>query len=323
MISVIIPAYNVEAYIEACLNSVLSQRGIDLEIIVVDDGSTDATGAIIDRFAAEHTNIIVVHQANAGPSVARNNALQYCHGEWISMVDGDDILAPDALRHLLNAAQLFDDIDIIVGRYRFFDKQFNVNTSSSRDVAPIIRSGRNAAELMLYQKKFPDSVNPSPCGKLYRKSVWDNALFAEGLIYEDLHILPRIFASTERIAVIDEVVYGYRRNPKSILHTFTPQRFDALKATNELCDYFFFDKDLYKAAQSRRFSAAFNLWLLIVVNHADMPQELAQCKAITRTLAVSQLFGRKVRLKNRIGAILQYFPFIFRSAGFCKRLLAK
>lgn len=322
MISVVIPTYNVEAYIETCLNSVLSQHDVELEIIIVDDGSTDTTFDIVSRFATLHNNIIIVRQANAGPSAARNTALKYCHGEWIAMVDGDDILAPDALKKMLNVASSYDNIDIVIGKYKSFDQHLNIS-SKGNSTKPIFLSGRDATEIMLYQNKFTDSVIPSSWGKLYHHSVWKNATFTEGVIYEDLHILPRIINSTARIAVINDVVYGYRRNPDSLLHTFSPQRFDALKATAELCDYFSNDRVLYKAAQSRRFSAAFNLWLLTIVNTADMPQQLAQCKSIVRTLAWSQIFGRKIRFKNRMGAILQYFPFILQSPRFCKIFLAK
>ena len=322
MISVVIPTYNVEAYIETCLNSVLSQHDVELEIIIVDDGSTDTTFDIVSRFATLHNNIIIVRQANAGPSAARNTALKYCHGEWIAMVDGDDILAPDALKKMLNVASSYDNIDIVIGKYKSFDQHLNIS-SKGNSTKPIFLSGRDATEIMLYQNKFTDSVIPSSWGKLYHHSVWKNATFTEGVIYEDLHILPRIINSTARIAVINDVVYGYRRNPDSLLHTFSPQRFDALKATAQLCDYFSNDRVLYKAAQSRRFSAAFNLWLLTIVNTADMPQQLAQCKSIVRTLAWSQIFGRKIRFKNRMGAILQYFPFILQSPRFCKIFLAK
>lgn len=322
MISVVIPTYNVEAYIETCLNSVLSQHDVELEIIIVDDGSTDTTFDIVSRFATLHNNIIIVRQANAGPSAARNTALKYCHGEWIAMVDGDDILAPDALKKMLNVTSSYDNIDIVIGKYKSFDQHPNIS-SKGNSTKPIFLSGRDATEIMLYQNKFTDSVIPSSWGKLYHHSVWKNATFTEGVIYEDLHILPRIINSTARIAVINDVVYGYRRNPDSLLHTFSPQRFDALKATAELCDYFSNDRVLYKAAQSRRFSAAFNLWLLTIVNTTDMPQQLAQCKSIVRSLAWSQIFGRKIRFKNRMGAILQYFPFILQSPRFCKIFLAK
>lgn len=322
MISVIIPAYNVEKYIGACLDSVLAQEGVDLEIIVVDDESTDSTRDIIRRYARQHSCIKALDCRHGGPSAARNTALRHSTGEWLAMVDGDDMLAPGALKKMLHAANAADGIDIVVGRYRSFTDELQVVTPADKDDV-LFFSGKDATEIMLYQKHYYDSINPSAWGKLYRKNVWLDTTFTEGLIYEDLQLIPRIFVDTPRIAVIDDIVYGYRSNENSLLHTFSKSRLDALKATARLCDCFAGDKKLCKAALSRHFSAAFNLWLLIEANNPSMTAEMAECRRLVRRLAVSQLFGRKVRLKNRIGALLQYFPIIFKSTYLCKKLLAK
>ncbi len=322
MISVIIPAYNVEKYIGACLDSVLAQEGVDLEIIVVDDESTDSTRDIIRRYARQHSCIKALYCKHGGPSAARNTALRHSTGEWLAMVDGDDMLAPGALKKMLHAANAADGIDIVVGRYRSFTDKLKVVTPADKDVV-LFFSGKGATEIMLYQKHYYDSINPSAWGKLYRKNVWLDTTFTDGLIYEDLRLIPRIFADTPRIAVIDDIVYGYRSNENSLLHTFSKSRLDALKATARLCDCFAGDKKLSKAAQSRHFSAAFNLWLLIEVNNPSMTAEMVECRRLIRRLALSQLFGRKVRMKNRIGALLQYFPILFKSTYLCKKLLAK
>lgn len=321
MISVIIPAYNVERYIGDCLDSVLSQQGVDMEIIVVNDGSSDATMSVIDAYASRHACIKAVSSEHSGPSAARNLALGLCRGEWIAMVDGDDILAPGALKLMLDIASANGNIDIVAGRYRDFTDTLSLADRSGMHTARIL-SGQEAAEIMLYQNA-PHTINPSLWGKLFRSSVWRDKRLTEGLIYEDLELVPQLCAATARIAVTDDIVYGYRRNANSLMHTFSEKRLDALKVTAHLCERFSTDPKLHKAALSRHFSAAFNLWLLMVVNHAGMPREVARCRKIIRRLAKSQLFGRKVRLKNRVGALLQYFPFIFKSSRICKKLLAK
>lgn len=322
MVSVIIPAYNVEKYIGDCLDSVLAQKGVDMEIIVVNDGSTDSTMSIIDAYASMHRFITAVNRPNGGPAAARNTALPYCRGEWIAMVDGDDILAPGALCKMLDTAMRHREVDVVFGRYIPFQGDWISFTKSSSS-RPMLLSGREAAEMMMYQKKYTDKVNPSAWGKLYRREFWQNTSFSEDLIYEDLQLMPRRCAATRHIAVIDDQVYGYRINADSLLHTFSEKRMDAIKATSQLCEFFAGDKALCTAARSRHFSAAFNLWLLIKANSADMPGRLSECRSIVRSLAVSQLFGRKVRARNRIGALLQYFPFIFNSPYICKKLLAR
>lgn len=322
MISVIIPAYNVQRFIGPCLDSVLAQTGVTMEIIVVDDGSTDSTSDIISRYAAEHDCIIPLRQKHAGPSAVRNNALRHCHGNFIAMVDGDDLLAPGVLAKMLDTLLRNPDADAVFGRWKRFEGEFRADASVGREL--IFMTGKEAAETMMYQKRHCDSVNPSACGKLYRRQVWQDVVFHEGMIYEDLHLLPQLCAGKiSRVAIIDVVVYGYRRNENSILHTFSEKRMDVLKATSALCENFAADSSLYKAARSRHFSAAFNLWLLIKANKADMPSQLISCRAIVRRLAPEQIFRPKIRLKNRIGAILQYIPVIFNSSFICKSLLAK
>ncbi|MDE6317068.1 MAG: glycosyltransferase [Muribaculaceae bacterium] len=323
MISVIIPTYNNERFIASCLDSVLAQHGVEKEIIVVDDGSTDGTPAIVDDYAARHACITAVHVPHAGQSAARNVALRMFHGEWLVMVDSDDIVPDNALRAMLDAADNNPGVDIVAGRWYtgFYDFD-GLHDSGSHSHAHII-SGKEAAEIMLYQNRYRDAVHTSPCCKLYRSRLWRDEAFREGSVYEDLLLIPQIFAKAGRVAVIDNIVYCYRCNPDSTLHTFSPRRFDALRVAKELTERFADDPQLAPAACSRLFSAAFNLWLLINANGGDSADMLRECRAIVRRLAPGQIFGRKVRFKNRVGAVIQYFPFILNSGFFCKKLLAK
>ncbi|MBD5210468.1 MAG: glycosyltransferase [Bacteroidales bacterium] len=323
MISVIIPAYNTERFLTSCLDSVLAQHGVEMEIIVVDDGSTDGTPAIADDYAARHDCITAVHIPNGGPSAARNAALRLFRGDWIVMVDSDDIVPANALRAMLDAARDNPEVDIVTGRWYtgFYDFD-GLPAATSRRPTRII-SGKEAAEIMLYQNKYCHAVHTSPWGKLYRSSLWRDEAFKVGVIYEDLLLIPQIFVKAGRVAVIDDIVYCYRCNPASILHTFSPGRFDALRVAQELTERFADDPQLAPAARSRLFSAAFNMWLLINANGSDSPDMLRECRAIVRRLAPGQIFGRKVRFKNRVGAVIQYFPFILNSGFFCKKLLSK
>lgn len=324
MISVIIPAYNIEEYIGECIESVLAQSGVEMEIIVVDDGSTDATPAIVDEYAARHGHIKVIHRTNGGLAAARNTALEHCTGDWITMVDGDDLLMPGALALMLKAAN-DTEADMVMGAYADFTDVAPAALASadSSAAAATIISGRQAVETMLYRRGPTATVHSSAWGKLYRRELWEHHTFKAGILYEDLEVVPRISLNARRVAVVDDIVYAYRYNSNSILHVFTPNRLDVIDVARSLVAHFIDDKPLHRAAQSRLFSAAFNMWLLLVVNHADMPDKLADCKRIVRRLAPGQLFRSKVRFKNRIGAILQYFPFLFRSAGICKKLLPK
>ena len=115
-ISVIFPVYNCEAYVEAAMASVLSQE-VDLEIVAVDDGSTDQTGFLLDTIAKKEPRLRVFHQKNSGVAAARNYAIAQAKGQWIAFCDGDDTVPPNAYRRFLEKSDV-DDIDVIVGDYR-------------------------------------------------------------------------------------------------------------------------------------------------------------------------------------------------------------
>ena len=115
VVSVIIPVYNVEKYLEECIDSVLAQTYQNIEIILVDDGSTDSSGLICDRYAEKNTNISVIHQKNSGLSAARNSGLNKANGDYIYFLDSDDYISADAIEKLFSIAEN-DKSDIV-----FFD----------------------------------------------------------------------------------------------------------------------------------------------------------------------------------------------------------
>lgn len=117
-ISVIVPVYNVEAYLERCLNSILGQTYKNLEVILVDDGSTDKSGRICDKYQKEDSRILVLHQKNQGLSSARNTGLQYVSGEYVSFVDSDDYIEQDACRQLIDYMEASDSDICFFGHYR-------------------------------------------------------------------------------------------------------------------------------------------------------------------------------------------------------------
>lgn len=320
MISVIVPAYNDGEYISECLDSILSQEGVTVEIIAVDDGSTDDTRNIIDDYASRNSCIKVYSIDHKGPSAARNLALEHCAGDWITMVDGDDLLLPGALKRMLDTALANPAVDMVMGRFcEIYDKA----------PIPTYKSftkffyGDQTAEIMMYKNRYVDIVNSSACGKLYRSKLWRCERFKTGMLYEDLEVMPRISFSVKQVVIIGDCVYGYRRNPSGIIHTFDRSHTDMLEATAGLCKFFAHEPKLLRAAQSRHFSALFNMLLRISSNRLAMPEVEARCRKELRVLASHQLFARYVRLKNRIGAILQYFPFIFKFPRFCKMFVTK
>ena len=129
LISVVVPIYNVEHYLERCLDSIISQTYTNLEIILVDDGSTDRSGAIADAYAAKDSRVKVIHQKNGGLSIARNTGIEACRGEYLLFIDSDDYIAPNMceclLSHLTEA-----DADIAIGGF------YRVDSHGTAEFAP-------------------------------------------------------------------------------------------------------------------------------------------------------------------------------------------
>ena len=116
ILSIIIPVYNCSKYINKCIDSIINQKGVDYEILLIDDGSTDTSGNICDLYANKHKNIMVYHKENEGVSAARNTGIDKCRGEYITFVDSDDFLEPNALS--LKLKKLIElNVDIVIGSF--------------------------------------------------------------------------------------------------------------------------------------------------------------------------------------------------------------
>ncbi len=316
MISVIIPVYNAEDFLEEAILSVFSQTYTDWELILVDDGSTDRSSLICDKASKQNNRVTVVHTSNNGVSHARNVGLKLAKGAYITFVDADDLLAPSALETMLNVATE-TDVDIVCAGIKEFtgkDPFYTVsNLSSKKDIVSIssytIRtsSGTEAAIDSLYQKNVDNSV----WGKLYASHLWTALHFKEGIRYEDLDICYKIFLKAKSIASVNRALYFYRQHNASYIHTFIPSRADALKVTAGIVEYVATNCPmLLPAARSRQLSANFNilgLIVAIVARHTPVTSKIADdCREKIKELRGESLRNPNVRIKNKIGIIVSY-----------------
>lgn len=314
MISVIIPAYNAQAYLRECLESVLAQSFSDWEAIIVNDGSTDSTCDIAAGFTARDSRFRLVSTPNGGLSSARNAGIAEARGQWLTYLDSDDTLYPDALAKLMAAASVAENIDIVVA-----------GLSRSRDVAAAtdgrveIMSGLTALEQGLYQR----SVTTSACAKLFRRGVVADIRFPDGLYYEDLLYCVETLRRSARVAVIGDVIYYYRDNPSSFINTFTQRRLDVLQVTARVEGMLEGDEVLQRAARDRRLSACFNIYGLLAVHDSDgrYSDVSVQCWRLIKDYRRDSLFNPQVRLKNKLGILLSYMGrrFFGRIAGMVYR----
>lgn len=297
MISVIIPAYNAQAYLRECLESVLAQSFSDWEAIIVDDGSTDSTREIGLCFTARDSRFRLVSTPNGGLSSARNTGIAEARGQWFTYLDSDDTLYPDALARLMAAAT--ENVDIVVAGFSR-DRDSAAVTDGSVEII----SGLTALERGLYQRR----VSTSACAKLFSRRVADGIAFPDGLYYEDLLYCVETLRRSARVAVIGDVVYYYRDNPSSFINTFSPRRFDVLRVTARVEELLEGDERLQRAARDRRLSACFNIYGLLAVHDRGGRYSDVSCRCWTliKDYRRDSLFNPRVRLKNKLGILVSY-----------------
>ncbi len=204
-VSVISPVFNVEDYIEETILSLVNQTLSPIEIILVDDGSTDNSANIIKNYAEEYENIIYVKQDNSGPGVARNTGLKKASGEFISFVDSDDILPNDALENLYNTAVL-KEVDIVLGASLSFNKKETWFIKSHYDNG-VYKEGYKS---LITNPELLYSLGP--CNKLYRKKLIEDIRFPANIkVTEDQpFVIEAYLKANKKIYTIDKVIYKYR-----------------------------------------------------------------------------------------------------------------
>ena len=212
LVSVIIPVYNVAPYLREALDSVVNQTCRRLEIIVVDDGSTDGSGALCDEYASD-PRVRVIHQENRGLSGARNAGLDRATGDAIAFLDSDDAFHPDFVRQMLEA---MEGADVAVCRYERHDPA----PDGKGRPAPAAKAGTYGRAEAL-RACVDGSINPAVWNKLYRRALWECIRFPEGHNHEDLHVICEIFDRCDRARVLDRALYRYRVRPGSICQTRT------------------------------------------------------------------------------------------------------
>lgn len=204
LISVIIAAYNIEAYIERGVRSVCEQTYANLEIIVVDDGSTDATGSILDELAEKDARIQVIHEDNGGLSHARNMGIARAHGNYIGFVDGDDWIDPNMYEMLFSALK-DKRADLAVCRYRQISRTRTLDGSVDR---AILFEAQEALQVYVEERE-EYAIQNAAWNKLYRKELLEGNLFPEGRWYEDIVFATEALARAGRCIYLDIALYNY------------------------------------------------------------------------------------------------------------------
>lgn len=224
LISIILPVYNVMPYIEEAVNSVIHQKYENLEIILIDDGSTDGSADVCDRYSKEDARVRVIHQKNMGLSAARNAGLDICKGELITFLDPDDLLCEDAI-FMMYEKMAETGADIVMCDYDLYKRKYSLDGSQS--YKKVKRRRRVAIIAGFYTKpdifrlKIDNFISPNAWGKLYRRGLWDDLRYPVGQNYEDIDIIIPLLMRTESIYILNKPLIIHRKRPGSITDTLS------------------------------------------------------------------------------------------------------
>ena len=229
-VSIIVPAYNLEKYIEKCLDSLIHQTISDIEIIIINDGSKDGTKKIIDRFAKKYPKLIKpIHKINEGVSIARNIGIEKASGEYIGFVDGDDYIEPTMYEKMYLKAKN-GDFDAVACDINIIYPTDNIITSSGFE---------EDIDCLLQHKKQIIQSYAVIWNKIYKKNIIvDNVRFEKGVWYEDVEFLYKIFPFINRIGVVKEPLYNYLQRLGSITYTYNDKLYDIINNWDRIISFY-------------------------------------------------------------------------------------
>lgn len=305
---VIVPVFNVQDYIARCLQSIAEQTYKNLKVLIVDDGSTDDTPRIINQWLEKDERFNMIRQENHGVAHARNTAIEAIDCPLVTMVDGDDVIAPDMIETLVGLLNGTPDCDLAVGNFKI---TANVELwkpgNGSGKVTVFDKAG--ALKNILYQKR---EINHSPCGRIYRSHVLTDLHYPDYKIYEDLAVIIAIVNQCRKIAYLDRQLYCYRQRPGSITHVFNPQRQHVIDNLETMEAEASRDGSqngyLLPAIRSRLSSACFNMLKLMPKGDPQYDDLEKRCITIIKRIRRGVLSDRETRFRNRVALLLSYLP---------------
>ncbi len=216
-ISIIVPVFNTEMFLRRCIDSIISQTYENLEIILVDDGSTDSSPEICDEYERKDSRIKVIHQKNGGLSKARNAALEKCTGDYIGFVDSDDYIQKNMYELLVDCMHKHDvDIAVCQWQWQTVSGEWTVPKDSiPRDIYG--EHGSTEFAEFLYRGSYANGVACAVWNKLYKKKLFENLRF-KGFKFEDENVNDIILSKNIKLYVLSEILYVYCENKNSLTH---------------------------------------------------------------------------------------------------------
>lgn len=304
LVSLIVAFYNVELFARKCMDSLIRQTYQNLEIICVDDGSTDQTSIILDEYLKKDHRVTIFHKENGGLSDARNFGLVHSSGDFVCFVDGDDFITDDYVERLVSLQMKYDS-DISVLNFSKFDFDSKKIVKNYKKTITTCFDKKEALRTMLYQNMF----DVSAWGKLYKKELFNDIFYPYGKLYEDNGTTYLLISKANKVSFSSYVGYYYVQRANSILSSkFNSKKMDGLELSKNMvrfieCNY----SSLKKAAYCRYVSICFNLLL----QTTDENVERRELKNEIKKYRIKIIFDINSRSKTRIACVLSLFGFRF------------
>lgn len=302
-LSIIVPVYNVAQYLRRCVDSLLTQAGVDLELILVDDGSTDGSGALCEELAAGNSRVKVIHKTNGGLGSARNAGLELAAGDYVTFVDSDDWVEPDCYgAALLEMARWGADL-LCGGRY-------DVNAATGEKTVGLCpaKTEMISGEEMAGRIFLWDHCDSSACDKVFHRRLFEHLRFPEGVVCEDVPVTYRAALDSERVLLWNKPFYCYFHRKGSISTSPVSEKtFHFSRHARAIEGYIRRNHPaIADQAHYLLVRALSHLLLMLIQSGADVRARYAreirqtrrELRTHTRFFLTSPFFGSKERLRN-------------------------
>ena len=315
IISIIVPVYNAEKYLSRCIDSILRQTFADFELILVNDGSSDKSKEICEKYSGSDPRIKLINQKNSGVSAARNTGLDNASGEYIGFVDSDDFIEKNMYEELYNILKKTGaDISVCGIKDVFSEETGNFQKSENKVLTFDVKS---ALECILSGKLLTMySVN-----KLYKRELFENLRYPVGKIYEDTVLSVQIFSKCNKIAYSPAILYYYFRNPGSItFQKFSMKDMDIIDSGDFVFDFIRKNfPDLMRAAKYRRcWSYLYVLDKMILCGMNKNDKEYYKIKKFIKRNICNIISNPYFSFKRKFGALMVTF-----NEEFYKKIILK
>lgn len=294
-VSVIIPVYNVEKYLDKCIESLITQKFKDeYEIILIDDGSTDNSGEICDTYGALYKKVKVYHTKNKGVSEARNLGIKKAEGKYITFVDPDDYVGENYINTLYTSIVENEDVQISVLKFKRVKEDYVLKEGKKEKKIEII------GKLECLKRIFArHGMGVSPCGKMYEKNLFLDIKFPQGKFYEDLLTIPYIIEKSKKVAVSNNIEYYYLIRPGSTTETTISKKESSYFSGLENIGSYFSNRYpmLIKAIQVRYVKDSINYLNRLIIDPKNRDSEIEKVKQYISEKSIGLFQNKESNIK--------------------------